>query len=63
MKILNVTMICKAVYSSCISVPDEMTFEDAIKYAKEHNEQICVGEMKWISDIEIDEENCNFDED
>lgn len=38
MKILNVTMICKAVYSSYISVPDEITFEDAIKYAKEHNE-------------------------
>ncbi len=63
MKTLNVTMICKAVYNSSIEVPDDMTFEEAIEYAKEHNDEIHVGEMEWISDIEIDEENCDFDED
>lgn len=63
MKTLNVTMICKAVYNSSIEVPDDITFEEAIEYAKEHNNEIHVGEMEWISDIEIDEENCDFDED
>ena len=63
MKTLNVTMICKAVYNSSIEVPDDMTFEEAIEYAKEHNDEIHVGEMEWISDIEIDEENCDFDDD
>lgn len=63
MKTLNITMICKAVYNSSIEVPDNMTFEEAIEYAKEHNGEINVGEMEWISDIEIDEENCDFDED
>lgn len=63
MKTLNVTMICKAVYNSSIEVPDDMTFEEAIEYAKEHDDEIHVGEMEWISDIEIDKENCDFDED
>ena len=56
MKTLNVTMICKAFYNSSIEVPDDMTFEDAIAYAEEHIDEINVGEMEWISDIEIDED-------
>lgn len=36
MRKLNVTVQCVAVYNSSIMVPRELTFEEAIKYAKEH---------------------------
>lgn len=63
MKRLNVTVTCMAVYCSGIDVPDEMTLEEAIEYAKKHIDEIPIGELEWISDSdEIDEENCDFDE-
>ena len=63
MKKLNVTVTCMAVYNSSIEVPDEMTLEEAIEYAKEHINEIHIGEMEYISDSdELDEENCDFDE-
>lgn len=63
MKTLNVTVICAAVYNSSIEVPDEMTLEEAIGYAKEHINEIPCGELEYISDSdELDEENCGFDE-
>lgn len=63
MKRLNVTVTCMAVYCSGIDVPDEMTLEEAIEYAKKHIDEIPIGEMEYISDSdEIDEENCDFDE-
>lgn len=40
-----------------------MTLEEAIEYAKKHIDEIPIGELEWISDIdEIDEENCDFEE-
>lgn len=63
MKRLNVTVTCMAVYCSGIDVPDEMTLEEAIEYAKKHINEIPIGELEWISDSdEIDEENCDFEE-
>lgn len=62
MKTLNVKVICKAVYSSEIKVPDELTLEEAIEYAKQHMDDINVGEMDWISDEEIYEDDCDFEE-
>lgn len=63
MKRLNVTVTCMAVYCSGIDVPDEMTLEEAIEYAKKHIDEILIGELEWISDSdEIDEENCDFEE-
>lgn len=63
MKKLNVAVTCMAVYNSSIEVPEEMTLEEAIKYAKNHINEIPLGEMEYISDSdELDEENCNFDE-
>jgi hypothetical protein len=63
MKKLNVTATCMAVYNSSIEVPDEMNLEEAIEYAKEHINEIPLGEMEYISDSdELDEENCDFDE-
>ena len=34
MKRLNVTITCMAVYNGGIDIPDEMTLEEAIEYAK-----------------------------
>lgn len=62
MKRLNVTVTCMAVYNSAIEVPNDMTIEEAIEYAKEHINEIPIGELEYISDSdELDEENCNFD--
>lgn len=63
MKRLNVTVTCMAVYNSSIEVPDDMTLEEAIEYAKKHIDEIPIGEMEYISDSDqIDEENCDFEE-
>lgn len=63
MKRLNVTVTCMAVYNSSIEVPDGMNLTEAIEYAKEHINEIPIGEMEYISDSDIlDEENCDFDE-
>ena len=64
MKTLNVTVQCMAVYNSSIEVPEEMTLEEAIEYAKAHLDEIPLGELEYISDSdELDEENCDFEED
>lgn len=63
MKRLNVTVQCMAVYNSSIEVPEEMTFEEAIEYAKNHLNEIPLGELEYVSDSDtLDEENCDFEE-
>lgn len=62
MKKLNVTVTCMATYNSSIEVPDDMTLEEAIEYARENLDEIPLGEMEYISDSDVlDEENCEFD--
>ena len=65
MKKLNVTIIYSVVGVSSIMVPDNLTIEEAIEYAKEHiNEIPTPFQAEYISDSDvIDEENCNFDKD
>lgn len=64
MKTLNVTVQCMAVYNSSIEVPDDMSLEEAIKYAKNHLDEIPLGELKYVPDSDaLDEENCDFEED
>lgn len=64
MKRLNVTVQCMAVYNSGIDVPDDMTLEEAIKYAREHIDKIPLTVMDYVSDSDVlDEENCDFEED
>ena len=46
MKRLNVTVQCMAVYNSSIEVPDNMTLEEAIEYAKKHLDEIPCGELE-----------------
>ena len=50
--------------NSSIMVPDNMTIDEAIKYAKDHMNEIPLpsnGEYVCDSD-ELDEENCDFEE-
>lgn len=64
MKKLNVRVTCMAIYSSSIEVPNEMTLEEAIEYARENLNEIPLGEMEYIPDSdELDEYNCDFDKD
>ena len=64
MKKLNVTMITKSVGNSSILVPDYLTLDEAIEYAKEHIRQIpTLRSSEHIDESEVlDEENCDFDE-
>ena len=60
---LNVTVTCQAVYNSSIAVPANLSFEEAIAYAKAHLEDIPLGTLEYISDSdELDEENCDLEE-
>jgi hypothetical protein len=62
MKTLNVTVNCLGVYNSSIQVPDNMTIDEAIKYASEHLDLIPMGQVEWVGDTNLDEENCDFDD-
>lgn len=58
---LNVTVQCLAVYNSSIDVPNGLSFEDALRYAKEHLDEIPLGTLEYVSGSdELDEENCDF---
>lgn len=62
MKKLNATVRRMTVYNISIEVPDDMTIEEAIKYAKEHIDEIPCEKLKHISDSnELDEESCQFE--
>ena len=63
-KKLNVTIVCQAVYNSSLEVPDDMTIEDAIEYAKQHLDSCNIETpLEYISGSdELDEENCDFEE-
>lgn len=63
-KKFNVTCTCMAWYKSSIQVPADYTFEQAIKYAKEHIDEIPItSDLEYIGDTdELDEENCSFEE-
>lgn len=62
MKTLNVTVNCLGVYNSSIQVPDDMTFDEAIKYASKHLDLIPMGQVEWVGDSNLDEDNCDFDD-
>lgn len=61
-KKLNLTITCQAIYQSHIMVPNDMSFEEAIEYAKQHlNECNIETPLEYIRDSdELDEENCDF---
>lgn len=62
-KRLNVTVQCMVVYNSGIDVPEHMSLEEAIEYAKAHINEINIGELEYVGDSDVfDEENCDFEE-
>lgn len=63
MKKLNLSMACECIYNSSIEVPDDMTLEEAITYAKEHIDEIPLGPMTYVPDSDsVDEELCEFEQ-
>lgn len=63
MKKLDVTVRCMALYNSCIEVPEEMSIEEAIEYAKKHIADVPLGVLEYVRDSdELDEENCSFED-
>lgn len=63
MKRLHLTIQCMAIYESGIDVPDDMTIEEAIEYAKKHLSEVPLGRLEYISDSDVlDEDNCDFEE-
>lgn len=64
MKKLLVTINCLAVYNSSIYVPDNMTLEEAIEYAKEHLDEAALSTLEYIPESDsLDEDDCVFEED
>ena len=63
MKRLHLTIQCMAIYESGIDVPDEMTIEEAIEYAKQHLNEVPLGRLEYVNDSDVlDEDNCDFEE-
>lgn len=57
--VLNVTVKCLASYESKIPVPDGLTLDEAIKYAKEHIENIPHGYLEYVpGEDSLIEEEC-----
>lgn len=64
MKKLHISMAYTFVGDTWIDVPDELTFEEAVEYAKEHIDNIPVAsnaEYVPFSDS-FEEEDCDFEE-
>lgn len=62
MKRLNVTITCSCIYNSGIDVPDNMSLDEAIKYAQDHLMEIPLGTLEYINDSDnLVEDCCNFD--
>lgn len=61
MRRLDVTVQCRAWYKSSIMVPDDLTEEEAIQYAKGHIGEISCGELEYVENSDVlDEENCHL---
>ena len=61
MKTLNVVVLCEAWFQSEIKVPDDMTLDEAIDYAKDHIDEIERDDLTYIPfSGELDEECCEF---
>ncbi len=62
-KTLNVSVLCQAYYNSSIEVPDGLSREEALDYARKHLDSIPLGVLEYVADSnQLDEENCDFAE-
>ena len=63
-KTLLVTVQCMATYDSEIEVSANLTIDEAIEYAKEHIDEISLGDLEYVQESDqLDEDNCCFDDD
>lgn len=63
MKTLHVGVFCSAYYNSSIEVPDDMTLEEAIEYARDHIDELSIENgLDYVEGSDdIDEDNCDFE--
>jgi divalent metal cation (Fe/Co/Zn/Cd) transporter len=64
MKRLHITLVYSVVGDTHLDVPDELSVEEAIEYAKEHMDYVRLPyNAEYIEDSEVlDEENCDFED-
>ena len=63
-KKFNVTIQCMAVYTATIEVDDDASYEEALEEARMNLSEIPLGELEYVQDSDIlDEENCYFEDD
>ena len=48
MKKIKAKIFCNAMYSGTITVPDELTEEEAQEYAQEHIDEFKVNDLEWV---------------
>ena len=62
MQKLNLSIKCGVVYNTCIMVPDGMTKEEAIRYAKTHIDQMPITTLTYIpKSDEVLEDTCTLE--
>lgn len=62
-KTLSVTCSCMCVYSSTLEVPAELSEAEAIEYAKEHLPEVPLGQLTYVEDSDVlDEDNTGFED-
>lgn len=61
MKTLKIQATCRASYKGSIEVPDDMSLEEAVKYAREHLDEIACEDLQYLDGDKLDEELCEFE--
>lgn len=61
---LNLTVKCRASYSSRIEVPADLTLNEAIEYARQRIDEVPIkGGVRYIPGYDsLDIDNCDFSE-
>lgn len=60
MKILNLTIECKAYYKTTIEVDDSMDIEDACRLAESHFDDLQYEELEYVPGYDIIDKNNSF---
>lgn len=64
MKTLHLTVFVTSIGDTSIQVPDHMTLEEALQYAKEHMDEVALPSNldPAHESMQLDEENCDFED-
>lgn len=61
-KHLNLTLMCMASYNSHIVVPGTLTLKEVVSYANEHFDEIPLGPLTYVRDVDtLTVIDCEFD--